>query len=324
MPLLFFYILEYILLKEHAAGLVPIAALISVGVLLGLYLFARSRLTEETAGSALTLVSTYCAAVTAHIVFFELLPMEYLPWAVLLLLPGLALMKIKLNLPSRAVGPVITISAMLGAWGIAVALASDSMKVNVPFPNAALLVYAAAIYLTYWRLTKTDGRHSHLPFVLYAAHVTFMVATIRIFNSGLLISVLWGIFAVVLLVVALKASDKVLGQSSLLVFTASAAKVLLHDLAGSPAPIRIGALLALGTSLYVGGWLYQNLVRETATYHSNPQLNQQIQTIAQLVREGLDNSQIVDHLIDSETECLHPDGWGPSMISDIRKVFDLG
>ena len=36
-------------------------------------------------------------------------------------------------------------------------------------------------------------------------------------------------------------------------------KVLLYDLAGSPAPVRIGTLVVLGITLYLGGWLYQKL-----------------------------------------------------------------
>jgi uncharacterized membrane protein len=36
-------------------------------------------------------------------------------------------------------------------------------------------------------------------------------------------------------------------------------KVLVYDLAGSPAPVRIGTLVVLGISLYLGGWLYQKL-----------------------------------------------------------------
>lgn len=79
MPLFFFYILEYILLKEHAPNIVAVAALVSVAVVLGLYIYARGRLSDSESDSALGLVSIYCAAVTAHILFFELTPTAYLP-----------------------------------------------------------------------------------------------------------------------------------------------------------------------------------------------------------------------------------------------------
>ena len=323
-PLFFFYILEYILLKEHAPNIVAIAALASVAVVWGLYVFARGRLAESANDSALGLVSTYCAAVTAHILFFELTPTAYLPWAVMVLPIGLAVMRTSLNLPRLAVVPVAIVSTFVFAWGLVVALTSDAMNLDVPVPNSALLVYAAMIYLAYVLLSKSEQNRAHLPLVLYAGHITFMVATIRIFDSGMVISVIWGVFAVILLVLALKQVDRILGQSSLLVFTASAAKVLLFDMSGSPTLIRIGALLALGTSLYVGGWLYQNLARDTATYHSDPRINRQLQQIAKFVREGRDNSEIVAHLIRTEVECLHPAGWDESMIAKIRSDFDLG
>ena len=41
-------------------------------------------------------------------------------------------------------------------------------------------------------------------------------------------------------------------------------KVLLYDLAGSPTPVRIGTLVVLGVTLYIGGWLYQKLSGDEA------------------------------------------------------------
>jgi uncharacterized membrane protein len=61
------------------------------------------------------------------------------------------------------------------------------------------------------------------------------------------------------LLAALVLHDKILGQSSLLIFALSGMKVLLYDLAGSPTPVRIGTLVVLGITLYIGGWLYQKL-----------------------------------------------------------------
>lgn len=55
-------------------------------------------------------------------------------------------------------------------------------------------------------------------------------------------------------------NNRVLGQSSLLVFGATAGKVLLHDLSGSPPLARIISLVVLGLTFYVGGMLYQKLV----------------------------------------------------------------
>jgi hypothetical protein len=58
---------------------------------------------------------------------------------------------------------------------------------------------------------------------------------------------------------ALKFRDKLLGQSSLLIFGISAAKVLFYDLASSAPLVRIGTLLVVGCSFYLGGWLYRRI-----------------------------------------------------------------
>jgi len=51
------------------------------------------------------------------------------------------------------------------------------------------------------------------------------------------------------LLFALVLRDKILGQSSLLIFAISGMKVLLYDLSGSPTPVRIGTLVVLGITL---------------------------------------------------------------------------
>jgi uncharacterized membrane protein len=86
-----------------------------------------------------------------------------------------------------------------------------------------------------------------------------MLTISQIVGASLLVSVFWGMIAIGSLLIALVLRDKILGQSSLLIFAVSGMKVLLFDLAGSPTPVRIGTLMVLGITLYIGGWLYQKL-----------------------------------------------------------------
>jgi len=51
--------------------------------------------------------------------------------------------------------------------------------------------------------------------------------------------------------------DKLLGQSSLAVFGATAVKVLLSDLSGASTIARIIGLVVIGVIFYAGGMLYQ-------------------------------------------------------------------
>jgi uncharacterized membrane protein len=128
--------------------------------------------------------------------------------------------------------------------------------------NVLLLLYALGLYASYFMLRRDAGQRGLAPLVLYLGHLAVMVFTIRWLDSGLAISMAWAIFAVALLLVALNLKDKHIGQSSLFIFAASALKVLIFDLADSGSTVRIMSLVILGASLYAGGWLYQNLVRD--------------------------------------------------------------
>ena len=72
-------------------------------------------------------------------------------------------------------------------------------------------------------------------------------------------STAWGVLALSCLVLALWRRDRLLAQSSLLVFAATAGKVLLADLSGAQPLIRIISLVVLGTIFYAGGMLYQRV-----------------------------------------------------------------
>ena len=85
LPLLYFYLVEYFILREHARPLVAVIALGSVAALIGCYVFARRRIPNSTSEAAVGLVSTYASCVTGHVLFFELVPKEFLPWATLVL-----------------------------------------------------------------------------------------------------------------------------------------------------------------------------------------------------------------------------------------------
>ena len=64
-----------------------------------------------------------------------------------------------------------------------------------------------------------------------------------------------GFCALACLTLAFKAQDRTLGKSSLLIFGASVVKVLLFDLDNAAPLVRIGSLIVLAVTLYVGGWM---------------------------------------------------------------------
>ncbi len=72
-------------------------------------------------------------------------------------------------------------------------------------------------------------------------------------------SLAWGAVALACLALAFRSRDRLLGKSSLLIFAASAAKVMLFDLSQAAPLVRIGLLVVLGVTLYAGGWMYRKL-----------------------------------------------------------------
>ena len=141
--------------------------------------------------------------------------------------------------------------------------------------SAALGVYAAMLYAGYFLFRRSIGGPRAAPIMLYAAHFALMTCAYRLVGDAFALSMVWAVFAVVILVAAILFKDKVLGQSSLLIFSASGLKVLMHDLAGSGSLVRVVTLIVLAVCLYVGGWLYQSLVRQIADLASDQPIKHQ-------------------------------------------------
>jgi len=323
-PLFYFYGLEYFMLKSHAPALVAPVALVSVGAVIALFLVARGRFKDPASlAASSTLVSAYCAFVTGHIVFFELLPGDWIAWGALLLPITLALLQRQFNWSGRVMGPIGLIGGLLFLWGFVITLFRYDDLGRVPLPDAALLGYGLVLYGVYYFSRTSQGLKQFSVVTLYMGHLALMVATVRFFDSELTISVLWACYAVGLLLLALRTSMRELGQSSLIIFTASAVKVLLFDLDGSAPMIRIVTLIVLGGSLYVGGWLYQNLVRETTPFNDDPEIDEQIRLIRDLLDQGYDNARIVAFLIARQVPCRKAGGWDEALIATIRRDHDL-
>lgn len=323
LPLFYFYIVEYFILREHARPLVSVIALTSVAVVVGACILARKRLPNSTGEAAIGLVSAYSAGVTAHIVFFELVPIEFLPWASLVIPIGLSLAYQNVRMPRGALLPIVFASVCVVICGLFLAVTSTAVRVDVPFTVGTLFGYAVVIDIAYVILARDEKHEAFLPALIYAGHLTFMVATVRMLDSGLAISLIWAAFAIAVLVYALKTSDRIAGQSSLLVFSASAVKVLLYDLAGSPSIVRVVTLIVVGASLYVGGWLYQSLTKKERRYHSDPVINRQLKLIHSLVVQGMDDAAIARHLRRSGIACRQRGGWTAGLITHIRSRFEL-
>lgn len=255
--LLIFYALQYGLLNEQLPALAPWIALGSAGVLLLAYLVAKRALGQPLESGA-ALVGGYAALALFHAGYMELLPDAFAPWVAVLLLPAVGLY-------FRARGGAASVSWPIRAL-VAIVFAINyqrvitGMNVNaVPLHDVLALLYAAELYVAYVLARRLPALDSLATPALYVGHVALMSAAVQIFDGQLVVSFAWGAIALACLALAFKTRDKVLGKSSLLIFAASAAKVMLFDLSSATPLVRIGLLVILGVTLYVGGWMYRKV-----------------------------------------------------------------
>lgn len=257
--LLLFYFLEYSLLKQYMPDTAPWMAAMSLAFVAGCYLIARGVLKRDLPGGQL-LTMVYAALVLFHAGYIELLPGEARPWiAALLVAAGFISVTLR---PGWA---------MAGAplwFGIAIIFATNYLRAIFDFRMGEVaggsilgLVYAAELYLAYVFTRNIEAITPFRSIILFAAHVSAIVAAVHLLDNRFMVSLAWGLLAVACLMIALQQKDKLLGQSSLLVFAASAAKVLLYDLSSATPLVRIGSLVVLGVTFYLGGWLYNKVSR---------------------------------------------------------------
>ena len=257
--LLLFYALQYPLLKTNLPTFAPWISLLSAALLLLAYQFAKHRLTAAPEAGSL-LVSAYVALVLFHAGYMELLPNDLAPWAVLLVLPILAAYfrfagnksNASLQWPFQLlVGIVFTINYLR------VIVEADTGG-NADHPLLPLF-YAAELYAAYYYTRRLPNLKAFTTPVLYAGHIALMGAVVSLFDDRLAVSFVWGAIGLACLALAFKYQDKLLGKSSLLIFSASVAKVLLFDLSDATPLLRIASLAILGVTLYIGGWMYKKV-----------------------------------------------------------------
>jgi uncharacterized membrane protein len=130
---------------------------------------------------------------------------------------------------------------------------------EVPGYKFLIPLYAVALYVGYWLTQRSPDFAPSQMALLYMGHINTMAGAGQLFEGRLVISLIWGVLAVATLLISIQFRNKSLGRSALFVFGAFAAKVWLFDLSGTEPLVRIGCLLVLGASLYVGGLLYQKV-----------------------------------------------------------------
>jgi uncharacterized membrane protein len=153
-------------------------------------------------------------------------------------------------------------------WPLPVALglialnAAPFALISERVPSWVPLVYAAEIYAAFVALRQVPQRQSAMLLVLYIGHIYAMVALYEAINHEIKTSVVWGLLAVGWFVYAKFIKSPKVAQAALILYSAAGFKLIVLDLGDSEPVVKIFALITVGAAFFLGGWIYQRIVRE--------------------------------------------------------------
>jgi len=255
--LLIFYFLQYSLLERNIPSIAPWVAVASAAFICLCYGVARMFSKQELAGGRM-LLQAYIALVLFHAGYLESVSHEWAPWVAFILLPLVAfygVLRNNMSAPGMFIWLAVVIIFMLNYLRIITGF--DRQKVIAP--DWLSVMYALELYAGYYLSRRAGAGKGLWPLLLVGGHLAAIAAAVHIFDNRVVVSLTWGLLALACLLLALKYKDKMLGKSSLLIFAISSGKVLIYDLSTSAPLVRIGTLLVVGCSFYLGGWLYKKI-----------------------------------------------------------------
>lgn len=255
--ILIFYFIQYSQLNEHIADYAAWIAIASAGFVALCYLLI-SRFYRQTPAGGKLLLQAYLALVLFHAGYIEMIPDAWAPWVALVLMPLAMLYSFKqhnLSAPGFFIWSVIGLIFFINYLRV---LSGAVHQLSVA-PDLLSICYALQLYYGYYLARRHEIGRQAWSLLLIAGHLAAIAAAAHLFDNRVFVSISWGALAVLCLLLALQYKDKLLGKSSLLIFAVSAGKVVVYDLSASPTLIRIGSLIAIGCSLYLGGWLYKKI-----------------------------------------------------------------
>jgi len=255
--LLIFYFLQYSLLERNIPDAAPWVAVASAAFIGLCYGVASMFSKQELAGGRM-LLQAYIALVLFHAGYLESVSHEWAPWVAFILLPLVACygaLRNNMSAPGMFIWLAVVIIFMLNYLRIITGLDRQT----VIAPDWLSVMYALELYAGYYLSRRAGTAKGLWPLLLVGGHLAAIAAAVHIFDNRVVVSLSWGLLALACLLLALKYKDKLLGKSSLLIFAISSAKVLIYDLSSSAPLVRIGTLLVVGCSFYLGGWLYKKI-----------------------------------------------------------------
>lgn len=255
--LLIFYFLQYVLLEQNIPAAAPWVAVASAAFI-GLCYGIAIRLSKQELPGGKMLLQAYVALVLFHAGYLESVSHAWAPWVAFILLPLVAsygALRRNMSAPGIFVWLAVVFIFMLNYLRIVTGIDRQTAIA----PDWLSVVYAVELYAGYYLIRRSETAKSIWPLLLVGGHLAAIAAAIHIFDNRVVVSLTWGLLALACLLIALKFKDKLLGKSSLLIFAISSGKVLIYDLSSSAPLVKIGTLLVVGCSFYLGGWLYKKI-----------------------------------------------------------------
>jgi hypothetical protein len=262
--LIFFYGTEYSLITRISSEAAPWVALCFAGIVYGVYESSRDKLALSELESA-PVVNAFAAVVLFHAFYLELLPERFSPWFAVFLLVLAPLLAGRGDPRGRHWPFAAAALAVLGTsflkifFGLYSVPALELCALN--------LVFAAGLLAAYWRDAGSGTAADDLRLIaLISGTAQALIGLYRLprhwglgFYERFAVTSLWGAFAIALLLWAEKRRDRQLARSAVFVLFVAAAKGLLFDVSANQPVVRIVCLLALGTALYLGGFLLRRV-----------------------------------------------------------------
>lgn len=260
--LLFFYATEYSLISRLSPAWAPWVALTFGGLVYGAYLVAGDKLARASLESA-PMVNAFVAVVLLHAFYLELLPERFAPWfAVLLLAAAAPLRRSTAQDPSLwPFGAAALVAGGVGWLSVFFGLGGrDPLETSAAgLAFCGLMIFNA---VNGGRPGERREREDLWLCALLAAAAQGMMGLYRLIHLGnvgeyerFFVTSLWAMLAIGLLVLAESRRDPLVAKSAVFVLGVAAGKGLLFDVSANQPVVRIFCLLALGSALYLGGFL---------------------------------------------------------------------
>jgi len=257
--LMLFYALQYLLLRSHLPQAAPWIAMGTLLVVALLYVIVRLTLQRPSPGGQL-LLGCYAALVLFHAGYLESVPSSAAPWVAVVLIAVALALRQRWSAAGRGLVPLLIALAAIFLINLLRALSGAGLE-SVPAHQLLAPLYAAMLYLGYALSRGESAREGYGGVLLYAGHLTAMAAIVQLVHEPILQSVSWGLLALGCLAWSLARHERLLGQSSLLLFGTTAAKVMVFDLSGAAPLARIVSLFVLGVTFYAAGLLYRRVAQ---------------------------------------------------------------